>query len=95
MLDGEKFSLAEQLYDHPAGKCQAVPDVKGVKPVMWETGREYFERLSPDEQKTRMGAERYALWKDGAFELGDLAQVQENATWGKSPRVATLKELGG
>lgn len=95
MLDGEEFETKDYLYDHPAGKCVAVPNVIGVKPAQWETGREYFEKLSPEEQMARMGREKYEAWQDGKFELGDLAKVSESDTWGKSPRVASLKELVG
>lgn len=95
MLDGETFKSEDYLDDHPAGKCVAVPNITGMKPAKWETGREYFEKLSPEEQMARLGREKYEAWQAGKFDLGDLARKSESAEWGRNPRVATLKELVG
>jgi hypothetical protein len=53
----------------------------------------YFRGLSPEEQETRMGPEKYQLWKEGAFKLEDLARFSHSDTWGDAPRVATVQEL--
>ena len=95
MKDGEEFFVEDELYDHPRGKCTAIADVDGVDPVQWETGKEWFNKLSPEEQAAKMGPEKYALWKDGQFKLEDLAKVQHSTVWGSSPRIATLAELTG
>jgi SPP1 gp7 family putative phage head morphogenesis protein len=93
MLDGQRFTIASELEDHPRGKCTAVPQVRGIGKPVWETGPEYFKNLSPEEQAARMGGEKYELWQAGAFQLEDLAKVTHNATWGDSPRVASMAEL--
>ena len=93
MLDGEVFEVADDLGDHPRGKCIAVPNIKGVRPPTWEKGPQWFKTLTPDEQLTRMGADKYDLWKAGKFDLADMAKVQHSAVWGDSPRVATVAEL--
>jgi hypothetical protein len=94
MLDGQRFETAEELTDHPRGKCTAVPWVQGVRPPVWETGKQYFNKLSADQQRELMGDEKYAAWKDGQFKLDDLAQMTHSKVWGDSPRVATFAELG-
>ena len=95
MRDGEFFDIAEELTDHPAGKCTAISSIRGVKDVQWETGKQWFNKLSPEEQRAKMGAEKYQLWKDGKFKLDDLSKLQHSTVWGDSPRVANLSELIG
>jgi hypothetical protein len=93
MLDGQKFDLASELDDHPRGKCNVIPLVAGVADPQWQKGPEYFRNLSPEEQRARMGEERFELWKSGAFQLDDLAKMSHSSVWGDAPRVATLAEL--
>jgi hypothetical protein len=95
MRDGEYFDVAEELSDHPSGKCTSISSIRGVKDVQWETGKQWFNKLSPEEQRAKMGAEKYQLWKDGQFKLDDLSKLQHSAVWGDSPRVATISELLG
>jgi SPP1 gp7 family putative phage head morphogenesis protein len=93
MLDGQHFDTADELGDHPRGKCVAVPQCIGVAKPRWESGVDYFKALPPDQQAARMGPEKYQLWQDGQIKLSDLARMTHNDTWGDSPRVATLAEL--
>lgn len=93
MLDGEPLELASELDDHPRGKCVAVPVIIGGPIAQWQTGPEWFNTLTADEQRSKMGAEKYELWKAGAIEPRDLAGVHHSPVWGDSPRVRTVKEL--
>ena len=95
MRDGEFFEIEEELTDHPSGLCSSVSSIRGVKDVQWETGKQWFNKLSPEEQRAKMGQEKYQLWKDGRFKLEDLARTQHSAVWGSSPRVANISELIG
>lgn len=95
MRDGEFFEIEEELTDHVSGRCTAIASIRGVKDVQWETGKQWFNKLSPEEQRAKMGSEKYDLWKDGKFNLDDLSKLQHSTVWGSSPRVATLKELTG
>jgi hypothetical protein len=95
MLDSELFDLASELDDHPAGKCSALPLCNGVSDPTWQTGAQWFQTLTADQQREKLGPEKYAAWKDGLFKLSDLGAKQHNDTWGSSPRVPSLKELTG
>jgi len=75
--------------------CTAIANIRGVKDVQWETGKQWFNKLSPEEQRAKMGAEKYQLWKDGKFKLDDLSKLQHSTVWGDSPRVASIGELIG
>ena len=95
LRDGEFFETEDELSDHPAGKCSSVSSIRGVKDVQWETGKQWFNKLSPEEQSAKMGPEKYQLWKDGQFKLDDLSKLQYSSVWGSSPRVASIGELIG
>jgi hypothetical protein len=86
MLDGEHFDKGKELDDHPAGKCQAVPEVVGVGAPKWQTGQDWFVTLSPEEQEAKLGPELYEQWKAGEVDLTDLVSKQDSAEWGKTPR---------
>lgn len=92
-LDGQTFRLEEELTDHPRGRCDLIPIVAGVRPARWQTGLEWFETLSPEEQRARMGGTRYELWRDGQIQLTDLASMRHDDTWGDSPAVTPVRDL--
>jgi hypothetical protein len=93
MADGEWFSTAHELDDHPQGKCSCVPLLDGVADPQWETGQQWFKTLSAKEQREKMGPGIYELWQKGDIRLSDLAARQHSETWGDSPRVPSLAEL--
>lgn len=95
MKDGEFIPLGKMLSDHPQGKCAAAPVIDGTEGPKWTMGQQYFLGLDEEQQRARMGSQRYELWQAGAFDLGDLARTSHSETWGDEPRVATLAELGG
>lgn len=95
MLDGEMFDVYEDMDDHPNGKCIMVPIVPGAPEPTWQSGKAWFEGLTSDRQREKMGTAMYEAWKDGQFALTDLAKKGWNDTWGAAPRVPSLKELVG
>jgi hypothetical protein len=78
-----------------AHNCSVVPLVSGVSDPQWETGKQWFEKLTPEEQEAKMGPGLFAAWKDGKFELSDLAAKQHSDVWGSSPAVPSLASLLG
>jgi hypothetical protein len=88
----EEWYSSNNIISH---NCTAIANIRGVKDVQWETGKQWFNKLSPEEQRAKMGAEKYQLWKDGQFKLEDLSKLQHSTVWGDSPRVANLSELTG
>ena len=93
MLDGQKFDTADELDDHPRGKCVAIPILIDGPAAQWQTGPQWFNTLTADEQRAKMGPEKYQLWKDGVIQPADLAGVHHSPVWGDSPRVKTIQEL--
>ena len=93
LLDGEMFDLAQEMDDHPNGRCTVVPIVRGMEPPDWEKGPEWFENLSEAEQRRIMGDKRYELWKNGT-PLSAFATKAHDDVWGDMPKPTPLGELG-
>ena len=94
MLDGEYSDITKELEDHVMGKCTSVPCLRKNDRIEWETGREWFEKLDPEEQRRIMGAGRYEAWKDGKIkDLHQFVTIKPNPIWGGSPTILSLKEL--
>ncbi len=94
MLDGEYYDVDKELEDHVMGKCTSVPCLRKNDRIEWETGREWFEKLDPEEQRRIMGAGRYEAWKDGKIkDLRQFVTIKPNPIWGGSPTILSLKEL--
>lgn len=93
MLDGQKFTSDQELDDHPRGKCTAIPILPDAPAIQWQTGPQWFNTLTAEEQRAKMGPEKYQLWKDGVIKPADLAGVHHSPIWGDNPRVKTVKEL--
>ena len=58
-----------------------------------EVGEDWFRRQPESRQKDMMGAQKFQAWKDGKFDIPDMAKVTENRTWGAAATEKPLKEL--
>lgn len=93
MDEGTIYQLAEDIPEHPQGRCGQVPVVMGQPRPTWLGGARWFEGQSESLQRDVLGPGRYDAWVAGKFSLDELAKVQPNSTWGPSIRGATLAEL--
>jgi SPP1 gp7 family putative phage head morphogenesis protein len=92
--DGELIPLEREIDDHPQGRCTAVPVILGAAPLEWQTGAQWFQTLSADQQRTMMGDKLYELWGRGkGFDFTALARTTHSETWGDGLRVATYAEM--
>lgn len=91
--DGEWFDVAAELTDHPCGRCAAVAVLAVGPEVQWEKAQDWFAGLD-DATQGRMLGNKYDAWKQGDISFSDLRRTAHSDTWGDSPRVATLAELG-
>lgn len=92
LLDGEVFETADELDDHPNGRCTAIPIVRGVDPPTWEKGPEWLKNQPEARQREIMGDARYALWKSGV-PLEAMAEKHVDEVWGASPRPTPISQL--
>lgn len=91
---GTLHDLNEQLAGHYNCRCAAVPYIEGLsEPV--QSGADWFNSLSDEQQAAQMGKEYHAAYKDGAFTLNDMIKPVENEIYGKMNQVTPLWELLG
>ena len=93
MADGRFYELTTPFEEHPAGRCVAIPEIRGKPPTKWQTGQEWFKTLTPQKQREMMGPSRFDLWNEGLIDLDDLSEREEDPTWGGSLRPATVGTL--
>lgn len=95
MMDGKYYWIDQELADHPNGKCTAIPELNGIdSSPSWETGREWFEGLDPEDQERIMGRSLYALWKDYGIEPSSMVYMRNAGVWGSEPAIKSLERLG-
>ena len=93
MMDGEFYPIGQgALQDHPNGKCTPIPVLEGHEndTPKWQTGREWFDGLTEDDQRKLMGNGRFDAWKGSGLDIRKTVYNKENKTWGKAP--ANLRE---
>jgi len=91
-LDGEKFDTADEMDDHPNGRCTCVPILTGMDPPEWEKAQDWFANQDEARQREIMGNTRFELYKAGT-PISDFGIKTHDPTWGASPRVTPISEL--
>lgn len=101
-LDGKHYRLDQPLDEHVNGRCALVPVTVTYRdlgldvdqPVEeFEDGRAWFRRQPAGLQRAQMGPGKFDAWKEGKFDLEDMAQVNRDPVWGDQATVKTLKAL--
>lgn len=90
---GTIHPVDERLNDHHAGRCAAVPLVKGFANPVTESGAAWFDKQSAQQQRLLMGKSAHAAWLDGKFAVGDMSTERQDAIYGMMRSVKPLKEL--
>lgn len=91
--EGTLYDLADEMPEHPQGRCVAVPVVEGVPNVTWQAGADWFVEQDAATQQSILGKGRYAAWLAGAFDLRDMVRVVNSGVWGPSLESVPLQEL--
>lgn len=92
-MDGEYIPVGMEMYDHPNGRCTAVPVIEGVPALSWQQGPDWFASLPPERQQSIMGPGHYKAWREGLFDFRDLATPTYDSTWGRGLQVTPLSRL--
>lgn len=90
--DGEIYETEDEFSEHPNGRCSIIPVVRGVPEPTWETGKEWFENLSEDRQRSILGEARFDLWQSGTS-LDEMTQLVSDPTWGGKVVPTPISEL--
>jgi len=91
--EGEWFELRESLYDHPNGRCTAVPKIVGIPIPEMVQGADWFMAQVEDDQREMMGDRMYAAFTGGQFDFRDISRRIPNKTWGDSLQPRSLTSL--
>lgn len=87
---GQSRPVTESFEPHPNCRGTDVPNVRGDD-TKAPDGKEWFDKLSPEEQETTLGPKRYELWKDGQVELSDFNKRTVDERWGAMRTVGSIE----
>lgn len=68
------------LPQHPRCRCQLVPVINGLDKISF---KEYFESLSENEKKNRIGSARYAEYKKGQYKIKEYVYPEKSVSIGE------------
>jgi hypothetical protein len=91
-LDGEEFDSADELDDHPNGRCTVVPVIEGIDSPTWQEGSDWFSMQDEARQRDILGPGRFELYK-GGMPLSDMVHKTHSDEWGDSPALIPLRDL--
>lgn len=92
-LDGEIYELGEHMPLHPQDRCAIIPLIEGQPLPQWKRGLDWLREQSPEAQRKVLGRQRFELWRQGLFDLNELATVGNHPVWGPTARVTPVKAL--
>ena len=92
--DGNIYPLGESFDQHPNCRCVATPILRGLPPIEWQTGQEWFRSQPEVTQLAILGRGRYDLWRRGEASLDDMVSRDWSDTWGGSLRTTRVRDLG-
>ena len=91
--DGRYYELNESFDQHPNCRCVALPVLRNVPAVEYETGQQWFRRQPDSTQRAMMGRGRYEAWRARAVSLDDLVSRDWDDVWGGSLRPTRVSDL--
>lgn len=91
--NGQVYPLTTPFEEHPQGRCTPVPVVKGLAPVTWQSGPDWFMGQDPNTQLAILGPGRFNLWQAGSIQLADLVSRKDDPVWGGSFVPTPIKDL--
>ena len=89
---GTVHSLDESMDSHYNCRCTSIPVVKGYNDEI-KTGTDWFSGLSEKEQRDMMGNSAFDAWKDGKFDLADMATRRHDDVYGEMLARTPLQDL--
>ena len=92
--NGSIHDLDETLDGHYNCRCAALPYIEGLTDPD-QTGEEWFNGLSEEQQINFMGQSKYDAYQSGSFAFSDLSKRTDNEVYGKMIGVTPLKDLLG
>jgi SPP1 gp7 family putative phage head morphogenesis protein len=94
-MHGSIHPNTETLNDHYNGRCAMIPVVKGMPPIVTETGKEWFDKQDEATQKRLLGPGKFDAFSEGKFEFSALSTQADDPVYGTMRVETTLKDLIG
>lgn len=103
-LHGSIHPLTERMAEHVQGRCVPSPvlaplatlgDVQGKvrrEQGLDFTGEDYWDGLTDEEKRRRLGPTKFRLMEAGQIELQDLVYADNNPLWGLQYREASISQ---
>ena len=89
---GTIHTLDESMDSHYSCRCTSIPTVKGYE-YNYQTGADWFKGLDEKQQESMMGKTAFEAWKDGKFELSDMATRRHDDVYGEMLARTPLQDL--
>jgi hypothetical protein len=89
---GTVHSNDESMDSHYNCRCTSIPVVKGYNDQV-QTGADWFKGLDEKQQRDMMGNSAFDAWKDGKFELSDMATRRHDDVYGEMLARTPLQDL--
>ena len=89
-MDGEVFGLDVEFFPaHISCRCASLPILKGVDSQVRQSGSDWFDGLSADQQNAMLPKWAQADFAAGKIQLSDFAHLQRDNQWGDRYQQAT------
>jgi SPP1 gp7 family putative phage head morphogenesis protein len=104
VLDGKRYTLAEEMEDHPQGRCTLLPITKTYAELgidapepdfQREMARDWFQSQDEATQREMMGSGKWEAWQEGKFTLDDIPKRVIAGVWGPGWVERSLEDLIG
>ena len=82
----------ESMDSHYNCRCTSIPVVKGYDDKI-QKGEDWFSGLSEKEQRDMMGNSAFDAWRDGKFDLADMATRRHDDVYGEMLARTPLQDL--
>jgi hypothetical protein len=89
---GTRMAVGERVLDHHAGRCVALPEVRG-RPRSVQTGEDWFASLDEERARRVAGDAAYEALRSGRATLRDFVQPYQDRTFGAMIRQASVSNL--
>ena len=90
----------EALDDHYNGRCSQIPVPVGFEDyvranIVKQSGEDWFNTQTPEQQAKQMGADKLAAWQAGKFTFDKLSVQEQVDVYGSMRFESSLKDLIG
>jgi hypothetical protein len=95
IMHGSIHKMNERLNDHYCGRCTQLPIVYNEAMLKEDAGKQYFNKLSPEEQRQLLGKSAFKALKENRVQLDQFSAERFDRVYGMMRGVPSLRSLIG